>query len=90
MKDLREVNASKEILSLSEIEERYDQQWVLMDQLVKDPGPVLKGGRVLFASSDRDEVGQQLRILAPRHFAVRFIGHRDNGDTVEILGFEIL
>ncbi len=65
---------TSDVLPLNEIEKRYDGEWVLMDELVTDEGPVLRAGRVLFHSKDRDSVYQKAIESAPRRFAVRYCG----------------
>jgi hypothetical protein len=64
-----------DVLSLPEIEKRYPDQWVVLDHVRSDPGPVLRGGRVIFATEDEDALSQRLREL-PRgvHYAIRFLG----------------
>lgn len=68
-----------EILSLKDIETRYPDQWVVLDHVRSDPGPVLRGGRVIFATEDEDQLSKKLREL-PRdiHYAIRYLGEPAN------------
>lgn len=63
-----------EVISLEEITRRYADQWVLIGDPQIGPYHAVKGGRVLFASPDRDLVYQKASEIAPGDFAVRYTG----------------
>lgn len=63
-----------EILSLSEIQARYDGEWVLIGDPEVDASLVVQRGRVLWHSKNRDEVYRQARLLKPKHCAFLFVG----------------
>ncbi len=63
-----------EVLTMAQIEERYDGEWVLLeDPDVVDDQQVV-GGKLLWHSKDKDEVYRRARQLRPRHWAVFYIG----------------
>lgn len=73
-----------ETISLSEIQTKYDMEWVLLEDPETDEGLNIKNGKVLWHSKDRDEVYRKARELKPRHSAVLRIGKLPH-DTVIIL-----
>jgi len=78
------------VRTMEEIEMLFDKQWVLMDELLCEPGPVLKGGRVLYANPLRARVHEYTMKNRPAgdtkwHFAFQYIG-RDDDEIVYALG----
>ena len=71
-----------EILSLEEIQARFDSEWVLLED--PDTSEVLevKGGKVLWHSKDRDEVYRKARELRPKHSAILYTGQLPKGMAV--------
>jgi len=63
-----------EILSLSEIEVRFQSEWVLLEDPETTESLEVRGGRVLWHSKDRDEVYRKARELRPRHSAILYTG----------------
>jgi hypothetical protein len=64
-----------EILSYSEIEQRYPSEWVLIGQPQTDEVHRVIGGTVVFHSKDRDEVDRHaLTLPVPRYCAIRYTG----------------
>ena len=63
-----------EILSLQEIQARYDREWVLISDPEVDASLHVQRGQVLWHSKDRDEVYCQARKLKPKHCAFLFMG----------------
>jgi hypothetical protein len=51
------------ILTLEEIETRYDGEWVLLADIESDPGPVFRRGRVLWHGTDQDECWATVGVL---------------------------
>ena len=74
----------KEAISFTEIQERFDSEWVLLEDPETDEGLNIKSGKVLWHSKDRDEVYRKARELKPRHSAVLRVG-RLPSDTVIVL-----
>ncbi len=63
-----------EVLTVEEIQSRFDSEWVLLDELVTDEANHVQSGRVLAHSRNRDEVDRCLLELRPRHYAAWFTG----------------
>lgn len=63
-----------EILTLKEIEEKYDSQWVLIGDVQTNERYEVLGGRVLYHGDDREDVYDKIGKFNPKMFAVRWIG----------------
>lgn len=63
-----------EVLTISEIQKRHTDQWVLVGQPQANEAHEVQAGQVLFASHDRDEVYRKAVELRPDRFAVVFTG----------------
>ncbi len=63
-----------EILTLDEIQSRYDAEWVLVEDPELTKNLEVVRGKVVWHSKDRDEVYQKLLELRPRHPACLYIG----------------
>ncbi len=64
----------KDILSFSEIKERFDSEWVLIGNPETDEDLNVKQGKILWHSKDRDEVYRKAREIHPIHSAIIFTG----------------
>ena len=73
-----------ETISFSEIQTKYDKEWVLLQDPVTDENLKIKYGKVVWHSKDRDEVYRKARQLKPKHSAVIRIGKIPH-DTVIVL-----
>ena len=63
-----------EILTIEEIYERFDSEWVLLaDPETTDMQEVIRG-RLLWHSKDRDELYAKANELKPKHSAVLYTG----------------
>lgn len=62
------------LLSVQEIQVRYDGEWVLIGDPEVDAALIVQRGRVLWHSKNRDEVYRQARLLKPKHSAFLFVG----------------
>lgn len=71
-----------DVLSLPEIQARYDGEWVLVGDPEVDASLVIQRGRVLWHSKDRDEVYCQARLLKPKHSAFLFMGRLPKDSAV--------
>jgi len=69
-----EPGRMKEVLSLPEIKQRYDAEWVLIGDPETNDDFSIKKGVVLWHSKDRDEVYRKARELHPNHSAILCIG----------------
>jgi hypothetical protein len=63
-----------EVLTLEEIESRFEAEWVLIDDPQTDEALEVKGGRVMHHSKDRDEVYRRAAGLKSSRFAVLYTG----------------
>ena len=63
-----------EILSFSDIQETIDSEWVLIGDPQLTDDLIIKCGKVLYHSKDRDEVYRKARELKPQHSAVVYTG----------------
>ena len=72
-----------ETLTMSEIEERFDSEWVLLADPETTDTLHVRAGRLLLHSRDRDEVYSKALQLRPVHSAVLYIGKLpDDSDIV--------
>jgi hypothetical protein len=73
-----------EVLSVPEINKRYDSEWVLLE--VTDTGIPLESqrGRVLCHSKDRDVVYRKAVELRPKRFAVLYTGSMPPGTAIAV------
>jgi hypothetical protein len=63
-----------EVLSVAEIQERFDSEWVLIEDPELDENLEVVRGKVIFHSKDRDEVYRKDMELHPRSAAYLFTG----------------
>lgn len=62
-------------LTMEEIRQRFDGEWVLINQPAKDERRLVVGGRVIAHSKDPDEVSRRAGELPPPiNIAIFFIG----------------
>jgi hypothetical protein len=61
-------------LSITEIEEKYPSEWVLLEDPDTDDDLKVQSGKVLWHSPDRDEVYQKAIELRPKHAAFLYTG----------------
>ena len=59
---------------LTEIERRFESEWVLLEDPQTAASLEIIGGKVLWHSKDRDEVYRKARELRPRHSAIVYTG----------------
>lgn len=63
-----------EVLTVEEMERRYDSEWLLIDEPETDPQRGLIRGKVVFHSKDRDEVYRQALADRRKRMAFWFTG----------------
>jgi hypothetical protein len=63
-----------DVLTVAEIEKRFDSEWVLIDEPQTNDALQVEAGRVRWHSKDRDEVYRKAVELHPKRFAVLYIG----------------
>lgn len=73
-----------ETLTFSEIQSRFDSEWVLVDSPETGEDLQVKKGAILCHSKDRDEVYRKARQLRPKHSAILYTGSLPD-ETVVVL-----
>ena len=73
-----------EVLTLDEIKARYPSEYVLLEDPQTNPNHEVLGGRVLWHSTDQQEVYRKGIEMRPRRFAFVFTGELPD-DIVYIL-----
>lgn len=63
-----------EVLTIEEIEARYAPDWVLIADPEIDDGQQLLAGRVVYTSTDGDEIYRKATELGLNRIAVRYLG----------------
>ena len=69
-----------EILTMAEIEGKFDSEWVLIEDPSTDEFLDVRGGTVRWHGKDRDEVYRRAVQIRPRRFAILYTGTMP-GDT---------
>jgi hypothetical protein len=63
-----------DMLTAAEIGERFESEWVLVEEPETDEALNVQHGRVRWHSKDRDEVYRKAIELRPRRFAILYTG----------------
>jgi hypothetical protein len=63
-----------EVLSISEIEARFDSEWVLIEDPRTDEALEVHSGAVRWHGKDRDEVYRRAVEIRPKRFAIVYTG----------------
>ena len=63
-----------EILTMAEIEGKFESEWVLIEDPSTDASLDVRGGTVRWHGKDRDEVYRQAVQLRPKRFAILYTG----------------
>jgi hypothetical protein len=71
-----------DVMSLTEIQNRFESEWVLLEDPETTESLEVKSGKVLWHSKDRDEVYRKARELRPRHSAILYTGRLPEGTAV--------
>ena len=71
-----------ELMSLVEIQARFDSEWVLLEDPETSDTLEVKSGKVLWHSKDRDEVYRKARELRPKHSAILYTGKLPEGTAI--------
>ena len=71
-----------EIMTLAEIREQYDSEWILLENPQTDDGLAVQSGKVLCHSKNRDEVYRRICELKPQHAAIIYAGELPDGAVV--------
>jgi len=73
-----------EVMTIKDIESRFDAEWVLVGNPQTDAALNVRQGEVLAHSHDRDEIYRKAAALKPERFAVLFTGKMPK-DTAIVL-----
>ncbi len=68
-----------EVLTVQEIEARYEEEWILVEDPEVTSQMVVTRGKVLCHSKDRDEVYRKAIELRPKHSAYLYTGRVAEG-----------
>jgi len=70
------------IMTLQEIQDRFDSEWVLIDEPQTNEALEVEAGRVVWHSKDRDEVYRKAIELRPKRFALHYTGRMPEGTAI--------
>jgi hypothetical protein len=62
------------VLTIAEIEERFQSEWVLVEDPQTNEALEVQSGKVVCHSNERDEVYRRAVALRPKRFAVLYTG----------------
>jgi hypothetical protein len=62
------------VLTLKQIEERFESEWVLVEDPETNNALEVQRGKVLWHSKDRDQVYRKAVELRPKRFAMLYTG----------------
>jgi hypothetical protein len=63
-----------EILTWNQIEDLYQDEWVLLEDPQSEENLQLLGGKLLWHSKSREEIGRKLLELRPESSALVYVG----------------
>jgi hypothetical protein len=75
---------TSEILTISEIHDRFQSEWVLLADPKTTAALEVVSGTVLWHSKDRDEVYRKALEFRPKHSAVLYTGKIEEDSVVAI------
>jgi hypothetical protein len=64
----------EEILTIAEIQSKFDSEWVLIEDPRTDDALEVRGGKVRWHGKDREEVYRRAVELRPKRFAIVYTG----------------
>jgi len=76
-----EMQSMNEVMTVEQIHEHFDSEWVLLEDPEVNEKLEVLGGRVLCHSKDRDEVYQKAIELSPTHSAFLYTGSFPEGEA---------
>jgi len=72
----------REIMTLAEINQRFESEWVLLEDPDTADSLEVKAGKVLWHSKDRDELYRKARELGPKNSAILYTGKLPEGSAI--------
>lgn len=79
---LEEEAQMGEVMSIAEIQVRFESEWILLEDPQTTESLEVRGGKVLWHSKDRDELYRKARELRPRHSAILYTGRLPENTAV--------
>ena len=73
-----------DVMAIADIHDKFDSEWILLEDPETDDSMEIRGGRVLWHSRDRDEVYRKAQEISPQHSAIVYTGSLPE-DVVVIL-----
>jgi len=70
------------VLTLAQIEERFESEWVLVEDPETNDALEVRSGKVRWHSKDRDEVYRKAGELRPKRFAMLYTGKIPKGTAI--------
>ncbi len=71
-----------EVLTISQIEAKFESEWVLIETPQTDEALEVQGGTVCWHSKDREEVYRRAVEMRPKRFAIVYIGKMPQGTAI--------
>src|SRR5215210_7125480 len=79
-----EAKAMNRVLTVAQIEEQFESEWVLVEDPDTNDALEVQSGKVRWHSKDRDEVYRKAVELRPKRFAMLYTGRMPE-DTAVVL-----
>ena len=73
-----------EVLTIAEIEAKFDAEWILIENPSTDEALEVRGGTVLCHDKDRDEVYRRAVETRPKRFAILYTGKMPRGTEIVV------
>jgi hypothetical protein len=73
-----------EVLTIAEIEAKFDAEWVLIENPSTDEAFEVRSGTVLWHDKDRDEVYRRAIGARPKRFAIVYTGKMPRGTEIVV------
>ncbi len=73
-----------EVLTIGEIEEKFESEWVLIEDPSTDESLEVRGGTVRCHGKDRDEVYRRAVQIRPRRFAIVYTGSMPGNTAIAL------
>ncbi len=71
-----------EVMTMKEIERKYDQEWVLLGDPVVNADDEIVSATLLLHDTDGDRLYEQAMVVAPKSCAVLFMGPPKDGPVL--------
>jgi hypothetical protein len=73
-----------EVLTIGEIEQKFESEWVLIEDPSTDESLEVRGGTVRCHGKDRDEVYRRAVQIRPRRFAIVYTGSMPGNTAIAL------